>query len=64
MSSLCRMFPRNAARVLSLRTACTEGSRRFYSANAAQLEEKHSKALLGGGQQRIDKQHASVSWRV
>ena len=67
MASLfgCRLgFLHRAACSLPLRSTSREGpaqSWRFYSAKKATLEEKRARALLGGGQKRIDKQHANVS---
>ena len=65
--SLCRSTSRllscGGARLLSLRAACSERYRqtwRFYSSKVSRLEEKRSRALLAGGQRRLDKQHKSV----
>lgn len=49
-----------AARSLPLRSTSREGPLRpwrLYSAQSAMLEEKRARALVGGGQQRVDKQH-------
>jgi len=65
-TSRSRLLSCSAARLLSLRVACSEGHRqswRFYSSKMSRLEEKRSRALLGGGQRRLDKQHKSV-WQL
>ena len=52
-----------AARSLPLRSTSREGPLRpwrLYSAQSAMLEEKRARALVGGGQQRVDKQHKNV----
>ena len=55
----------DVARLATLWRPASVTSRRHYVLKTAdQLEEKKRRAILGGGQARIDKQHKTVSLQI